>query len=326
MNVLVVGGGSIGQRHIRNLHILGEYNIYCLRRNVDESFDKELGVTTVTSFAEAAKKNVEVVIVCTPTALHNESLKFAVLQNAAVFMEKPLIHDLEGLLEAKNLLKNSLQCFFIGFMLRFHPLVRKIKEIIDGCSLGNVYHARFEFGSFLPYWHPWEDHRTSYASIKKLGGGVINTITHELDLIQYFFGKPNALFCDAQNFNKLDIEVEEICEATFDYGDKLVSLHLDYLQKDYDRNIKILFDEGKVIWNWHDNKVIVVKHKEIVTEINLEHKFEVNQLYLDELTCFFELIGNKKNKHTLDQYHAFENTEIMLKMHQSIKEKSKIIL
>ena len=78
-------------------------------------------------------------------------------------------------------------------MLRYHPHVKKIKEIIDSNLLGKAYSARFEFGSHLPFWHPWEDYRVSYASKAELGGGVINTIAHELDLIQYFFGEPKLL-------------------------------------------------------------------------------------------------------------------------------------
>lgn len=323
--ILVIGGGSIGKRHIQNLHEIGEHHIYCLKREVDEQFERELNVKVITSYNEASKYNFDTVLICTPTALHNEGLKFAVGQNASIFIEKPLIHSQEYLNESQSILANYPKVFFIGFMLRFHPLVCKIKEIIDDGSLGSVHSARLEFGSFLPYWHPWEDYKTSYASRKELGGGVINTITHELDLIQYFFGDPKTVYCEAYNFNTLKIEVEEQCEALFSYSNKSVSLHLDYLQKDYDRNIKILFDEGKVIWNWHDNKLVVLKHKEKKQEFVLTD-YNVNQLYIDELKAFFELLKIQSLHHDLDQKHAFNNTRLMLAMHESASCKKRISL
>jgi predicted dehydrogenase len=208
-------------------------------------------------------------------------------------------------------------------MLRFHPLVQKIKAIIDSKELGPVYSARFEFGSYLPDWHPWEDHRTSYASRKELGGGVINTITHELDLIQYYFGEPISVQCTKATFGKLSIETEEIAEACFEYKDKLVTLHLDYLQKDYDRNIKILCDEGKIVWNWHENLVRVTRHKGEERMYTLKD-FDVNQLYIDELKDFIGLIksSNSSVKHPLDFAHAQTNTSLMLLMHTAAEQKS----
>jgi predicted dehydrogenase len=323
MKILIVGGGSIGKRHIRNLKTLGYKDIFCLKRKHDLKFSEETQVEVLCSYSEAEKAGIDAVIICTPTALHNEAIKFGVGCNAAIFVEKPLIHSWEGLKTSETCLQEYKNVFFIGFMLRYHPLVLKIKEIIDSNLLGKIFNARLEFGSYLPYWHPWENYKISYASRKELGGGVINTITHELDLIQYFFGNPKSLICQARNFNKLGIEVEEICEAIFNYEDKIVSLHLDYLQKDYDRNIKILFDEGKLSWSWHENKVIIKKHNEQEREIILEN-FDVNQLYLDELKDFFELIKNKKSKHSLDKNHAFQNTKLMLLMHKSNEEKSTV--
>ncbi len=326
MKALIIGGGSIGKRHIKNLLQIGVKEVYCLRRAKDETFEKETGAQIVTSYEQADTLKVDAVFICTPTSLHNEGLKFAVKHQAAVLMEKPLIHSAEGLREAQEILKEHRNVFFIGFMLRFHPLVQQLKNIIDKKELGAVYHARFEFGSFLPYWHPWEDHRTSYASLKALGGGVINTITHELDLIQYFFGDPLSVVSQKANLRKLDIEVEEISESVLNYGDKMVSLHLDYLQKDYDRNIKILCDEGKIIWNWHDNKIIVKKHKEEAVEIFNEKDFDVNQLYIDELHRFITLVKTKQEQHDLNKQHAFQNTHIMLKMHESADQGIKVSL
>ena len=232
--------------------------------------------------------------------------------------------SLKDLQKIKNDFSDYPQIFFLGFMLRYHPLVKKIKDIIDSNVLGKVYSARFEFGSYLPFWHPLEDYKTGYAAVKKLGGGVINTITHELDLIQYFFGNPESVICDSKNLKKLNIEVEEIAEAIFGYHDKIVTLHLDYLQKEYDRNIKILCDDGKITWNWHDNKVIVKRYNEDAVEYPVATGFEVNQLYVDELKDFINLVKTANSNHLLNLDHAFSNTELLLRIHESAERGQKI--
>ena len=325
MRFLIIGGGSIGKRHIKNLQSLNYSEISCLKRTKDKNFEKETGVKSITSFAELTGPT-DAVFVCTPTSLHANGIEIAKNLDAAIFMEKPLIQSKEELDKIRNLMKGYNKVFFIGFMLRYHPLVKKIKSIIDSNVLGDVYNARFEFGSYLPSWHPWEDYKTGYAAKKKLGGGVINTITHELDLVQYYFGNPVSLFCDSKNLNKLGIEVEEMAETIFDYNDKMVTLHLDYLQKDYDRNIKVLCEDGKIIWNWHDNKVLVKKHKRDVIEHGVLSDFDVNQLYIDELKDFIDIIETSKLDHPLNFNHAASNTELLLQMHQSSLKGEKINL
>lgn len=324
LRILIVGGGSIGRRHLKNLQFLGYGKIAVLKRAADPKFATEHQVTVLTSFTDAEAFNPEIVFACNPTALHNECLEFAVKKGCHLFMEKPLIHDQIGLVEAIGSMENYSKIFFIGFMLRFHPLVIQLKQLLDDHILGKVHYARFEFGSYLPYWHPWEDYKISYASKKSLGGGVINTITHELDLIQYFFDSPRQVFCEASNFSLLNIEVEEQCDALFQYSDKTVALHLDYLQKDYDRTIKIMGEEGKLTWNWHDNYITLSKHKEESILIDLDAAYDVNNLYIDELKYFFTLVADNQRQHALDFNHAVRNTELMLLMHKSADQGKKI--
>lgn len=312
---LVIGGGSIGKRHIRNLKALGYTDIACLRRSADPSFEEELGVQVVTTQEACVSFAPDAVFICTPTSLHLDGIAIAKLCKAHIFMEKPLIHDQDGLALATQMLEGYDRTFFIGFMLRFHPLINIIKTCVEEKQLGNVWGARFEFGSYLPYWHPWEDHRDGYAGRKDLGGGVINTITHELDLVLYLFGNPESIRSTKMNLGKLDIDVEEVAEAHFVYADKLVSLHVDYLQKDYDRNIKIWFDEGIITWNWHENRVLIKKHKGEQREEPLVD-FDVNQLYLDEIKAFIQLCNSNTKRHSLDFEYAISNTKAMLAMHQ----------
>ena len=314
MKFLIVGGGSIGQRHLSNLKHLGYNELFCYKRNVSKEFEQKFQCKVLTQFSEVTSLQPDAIVICNPTSLHIEWVNIANELKFHVFVEKPLTYSKEQLDYIKNKWESK-SVFFIGFMMRYHPLVQKIKELIDTDIIGKVYSARLEFGSWLPYWHPWEDYKTSYASKKNMGGGVINTITHELDLVQYFFGNPISMKSKKANFDFLDIEVEEIAESILIYEDKLVTLHVDFLQKDYDRNIKILGEKGRIIWDWHTNKVDVKLHKDTEEEHEL-NDFDVNQLYIDEMKDFINLIENNCINHPLDFKHAVSNTELMLEMHK----------
>lgn len=315
MRFLIIGGGSIGRRHIANLKLLGYTDIYCLKREPDPVFAAEHSVKVITGAGELTEP-IDAVIVCSPTSMHLDGITVAAKLNASILMEKPLVDTPSGLKQATAAMQHFKGKFFIGFMLRFHPLLTKIREILASGELGKVYHARFAFGSYLPNWHPYEDHRISYASRKELGGGVINTITHELDLVQCLFGNPDWVFCNAENFGKLDIAVEEMADAIFGFKDKVVTLHLDYLQKDYERSIRVLCEEGNVNWDWNANRVTVNRHKQAPEVFSME-SFEVNQLYVDELKAFIQLVKNEPETTALDFEHAVKNAMITFYMHRS---------
>ncbi len=320
MKFLIIGGGSIGMRHFRNLQILGYENISVLKREPAADFAKVNNVHVLNSYEQAAALKFDSIIVATPTALHNEGLFFAIKNQCNIFMEKPLIHNKEGMVLAKEKMADFTGTFFIGFMLRFHPLIQKIKELIAAERLGPVYSARFSFGSFLPNWHPWEDYTTSYASKIDMGGGVINTITHELDLIQYLFGLPKSIFCLKNNQSILNIDADEQCEAIFEYEDKCISLHLDYLQKGPNRSVEIICEKGAIKFNWKNQTLVISEYlqdEEIIQCAN----FDLNQMYIDELKDFVDKAIRNQKTHALDFNHALKNTELMLLMHQSADER-----
>ena len=56
----------------------------------------------------------------------------------------------------------------MGNVLRFHPCIKKIKDIIDNKELGKILSVYVENGSYLPDWHPYENYKKSYASRKDL--------------------------------------------------------------------------------------------------------------------------------------------------------------
>jgi hypothetical protein len=135
----------------------------------------------------------------------------------------------------------------------------------------------------------------------------------------YFFGGPSQVTCLSANYGKLEIEAEEVAEALFSYSDKIVSLHLDYLQKEYSRAIRILCDNGSIDFNWRANKITV----HAVGQEPVEHllpDFDVNQLYIDELKDMIRLMEQDLPTHPLDLDYAMMNTAILLDMHRSVRE------
>ena len=312
MKIVVVGYGSIGRRHIRNIAKLEiEAELYCFRRS-NSTIEEFPYVRILTEVEQVKALNPGVILVCNPSHLHLDWIELAVELNSHVFVEKPMVTTEVDFNRAKDY-ANSFhdKVFFIGFMMRYHKGIVALNEQLTSGKIGSPYHARLEFGGYLPSW-PYADYKQSYAARKDMGGGVIFTISHELDTAQYLFGYDAELTVVKSSTNLLDITGEEMAELVLNYPDKQVSIHLDYLQRDYHRTIRVLGDKGSLIWDWNAGTVTLKRVGE-KSEIVFEEKhFDVNQLYVDELRDFFNLIENKKYGHTLNIDHAIKNTELLL--------------
>ena len=164
----------------------------------------------------------------------------------------------------------------------------------------------------MPSW-PYADYKQSYAARKDMGGGVIFTISHELDTALFLFGYDAELTVVKSSTSLLDITGEEMAELVLNYPHKQVSIHLDYLQRDYHRTIRVLGDKGSLFWDWNMGTVTLKKIGEKPEIVFEEKQFDVNQLYIDELRDFFKLIENKEYNHALNIDHAIKNTEFLLR-------------
>ena len=66
-----------------------------------------------------------------------------------------------------------------------------IKDIIDHKKLGRISSVEININSYMPDWHPYESYKEYYVGKKELGGGVVLTEIHEIDFINWLFGKPD---------------------------------------------------------------------------------------------------------------------------------------
>jgi len=156
---LVVGCGSIGERHIRNLKKLsaGEILACDLDKKRLDLIKKQYRATIFPNLKDAFVEKPDIVFICTPPSSHIPVAKESIENGAHVFIEKPISHNLEKIdeliLSAK---KNNLH-IFVGYNFRFQEGMKLVKEMLEKGIIGKIIFARAEFGQYLPDWRPWQD-------------------------------------------------------------------------------------------------------------------------------------------------------------------------
>lgn len=284
--ILVVGAGSIGRRHVRNLLDLGADVVVT---DIDSSAARSTGTSArVVSFEAWPETQAHGIVVATPTVHHADQLGTALDVCDHVLIEKPLVtHPAElAVVEGRE------DSIMVGFNLRLHAPIERLWEIVHNDDIGSVLAGRLWFGSYLPDWRPSVDYRGTYSAQRHLGGGVLLDAIHEIDLARWFFGPLQVHSSLVATVGGLPIDVEDTVRATLLTGDGApVEVALDYLSRRYRRGIEIIGETGTATFDWAHAAVTV----ETATEQRREpYDDHVDASYVREAAAFLEWIEGRR--------------------------------
>ena len=294
---LIVGLGSIGRRHLRNLLAMGQEDILLFRTHQSTLPDDELARFPIeTDLKQALSHKPDAVIIANPTALHLEIAIPAAEAGCHLLIEKPVAAKFDkDIYVLQRAVEQAGVETLVGFQFRFHPVLMKVKALLDAGAIGRPLTFRAHWGEYLPNWHPWEDYRLSYAARKALGGGVVNTLCHPLDYVRWLFGEVQALFAYTDRVSDLVLDVEDVAEMTLNFNSGVVgSVHLDYIQQPPAHWLEINGSGGYIRWDNETGiaKVFFVEGKRWES-IEPPSGFERNDLFLAELEHFHAVINGK---------------------------------
>ena len=321
MNVLIVGYGSIGKRHISNLSKFSNLQIFvCTNRKYD-LFLKKKNCKIFTSLDVCIKQKPDIAFITNTTNLHVKTAIKLANSNIHMFIEKPLSHSTKEIKILLDTIKKRKLITMMGCVLRFNPGIKKIKKIISENKIGTIISVHAENGSFLPDWHSYEDYKKSYASRNDLGGGVVLTNIHELDYLFWIFGNVQEVFSITGKFSELEIDVEDLSSILLRFRNNVIAeIHLDYFQKPPARSCKIVGTKGTVFWDFNKNNIVLydVNKKKWIEKMKLKN-YDINDMYLDEIKHFLKCV-NKREK----SINPIEEGAKILNVAIGIKKSSKL--
>ena len=296
MRFLVIGTGSIGERHCRNLVALGHA---VLAWDDDPGRIMEAaalpGVAAAGSLEQALATSPDGALICTPPASHVALSRRALAAGAHLFVEKPIAHVSDEVQKLIDEAERSARLLAVGFNLRFLPSLRRVKALLDDKRVGKVLAVRAEFGSYLPDWRPGRDYRENYAVRAAQGGGILLDAIHELDYLGWLFGEVAEVLCTAGHVSDLAGDTEDLAEVTlrFESG-ALAQAHLDYLQRVYRRNLQVIGATGVITWDYPTHTVAVLA-PDAQPEAMSAADGAANDMYVEELRHFIRCIEGRES-------------------------------
>ena len=242
--VVVVGLGSIGRRHARLLHARGDLTVELCE---PEPGNLKLAIQEVgrlpnhRSYAEALATDPDMMVIATPHDLHGEQTVQALDRHIHVLCEKPMSDRLEDAKDMQRAARRSRAVLSIGFMLHFHPLARRLKQILAEGVLGTVLQVHYSVGSYITL----VNSRSRYQS--SLEGALLLDYAHQPDLIYWLLGeKPSGVYMAATQGGRFEFtSTPNVLALVCDYQRPLLTtIHLNYAQMPQRSACEIIGDRG----------------------------------------------------------------------------------
>lgn len=294
--VLIVGFGSAGRRHFELAQrLLPRAHIKVLRSTGVSENAKEIPIDIqLRTLADALEFAPDIAIIANPAVFH---MRFAIpLANIGthLLIEKPLATSIK---EAKELLrihdqKNAI--VMCGYNLRYLSSLNHLRLLVQRESIGKVFSIRSEVGQRLQDWRPQVDYRTTVSAIRKLGGGVLFELSHEIDYLMWLFGAINWVFATLTTQSDLDIDVEDTAHILFGFNRKsnghqiIANLTMDYIRSDPTRTCVITGELGTLKWDALNNTIHIYRSDKTGWELLFDAPKE--DTYYAEWTCFLNAV------------------------------------
>ncbi len=307
MRIAILGCGSIGRRHARNIVSLGHHDVcvYDLDGVRARDLAGELSLTAAATLEEVWAWAPSAAVIATPSFLHVPLALETARRGCDLFVEKPLAHELDGIPELLAAARARMLVTLVGCNMRFHPGPATVKRLLDERAIGDVLAARLQTGSYLPAWRPEQDYRSSYSASLAQGGGALLDCIHEIDLALWYFGPARLSASVVRPAVNLGLAVDGLAELLLEHDNGVVSsVHLNFVQRDYRRVCQIIGSRGTIYWDFADN-VVTVGRGDTTETIAAPPGWQLNQMYVDEMQHFVDcVVARRETMAPLDQGRA----------------------
>jgi predicted dehydrogenase len=253
---LLVGTGSVGQRHVRALRSLEpEIEIVALRSGRGQPLPAGIVDHELYDSDEALALHPDCAIIANPAPLHAESAIPLVSTGIPVLLEKPLAVDAVAAQALLSAGRNNSR-ILVGYVLRHDAGLTRFREALRSGLIGKLVTLHLEAGQALAEWRPGINPIHSISAQEATGGGVIFELSHEIDSARWLLGDIVITHAIAGRCGELSLEVEDtaVISGRSSTG-ALVLIQIDMARQPMLRRYRAIGTAGTLIWTADEGHV-----------------------------------------------------------------------
>jgi len=246
INIAVAGLGRIGKIHLKNLcrnfpeiEVVAVMDVLDEAKNIAGEFNVPVFVTDFDKLL--AVPDLDAVVICSPTDTHAGYVVKAAKAGKQIFCEKPLDLSLDRVREVLKIVDQSGVKLMLGFNRRFDPEFKKIRQLVENGSVGEVQIVKITSRDPGP---------PPVSYIKVSGGLFLDMTIHDFDMACYISGKQvkevfakAAVMVDPEIGKAGDIDTA-IITLTFADGSMAVIDNCRKAVYGYDQRLEVFGSKG----------------------------------------------------------------------------------
>lgn len=296
----------------------------CIWRHKEGELPAEAtGIELVYSLSDALNFAPDAVFVSSPAPFHAAQCSAFAKAGIPIFVEKPVEVRLDALVPFSDALAQGKGLVFVGYVLRFQPMLGALKQGLENGLIGKILTAHISTGQYLPDWRPDSDYRSGVSANASLGGGVLLELSHELDYASWLFGQPETVFADASKLSDLEIDVEDSATIVLGYSNRRVVVNVDFLQRTAAMSLRVVGSEATLVADLIAETATLHTPTETKT-VDIPVLETGNEMYLRQFDAFFAQAFADYNPRFTEsrsaQFATFDDAAAVLRLVEKAKE------
>ena len=254
--VLIVGVGSIGERHLRCFQntARAELSLVEIDPDLRHRIAIKYGIEKTYDSVQAAMAFAfDAAVVATPAHTH---IEIAIsLANAGIHLliEKPLSTGLDRVEELQQTVRRNHLISMVAYIHRSNPALADMKAAIDSGRFGRPVQLISCSGQHFPTARP--AYREIYFADRKTGGGLIQDgLTHLINMGEWLVGPVDRVMADADHCVLEGVEVEDTVQVLARHGSVMAAYCGNLHQAPNELSITVVCEKGTARFLGHRNQ------------------------------------------------------------------------
>lgn len=295
--ILVVGCGSIGERHLRCFQATKRCEVEACDANATllHTVAERYAVKAHSDFAAALRSSrYDALVICTPAQTHLLIARQGAEHGAALLIEKPLSTSLDGVEETRCAIERSGRHVAVAYVYHVFPWILAAHEFVKTGALGRVLHATLCAGQHFPTFRP--AYRDIYYAKRETGGGCIqDAITHAMNAMEWLLGPATRVFCDASHQMLEGVTVEDTVNLSVRHDNILVSYAMNQFQMPNELAFTLHGEKGSLTVEHHHRRWGTMMRGETEWSWRTTPPLERDDLFIAQAHAFLDGMEGKSS-------------------------------
>lgn len=297
LKVAHIGAGYWGKNLVRNLHALKALQIICDTNSATvESFRRQYPGIDCTSDLKAilSDSSITAVSIATPAVTHFELVRKALEAGKDVFVEKPLALNVEQGEELAALAAKNSRILMVGHILRYHPAIERIKELIHEGRLGRV--------------RSCYSHRLNLGKVRKEENILWSFAPHDISVLNYLLDGPPS---EVRAYGQVILQpgIHDVTLTVMKWSDGVMAhIYLSWLHPFKEHRLVVVGDKSMLVFDdtkekdklqLYDRGIDFIRGEPIKREKAVETvTFETSEPLKNEMQHFLDCVKNRTQPRT----------------------------